>query len=300
MRFSIAVRFVVAYYYFQNRHTNSLRLNVSYLGETLMGKSRILMALMLLSFLLPNFCSAHEIKALASQLAVEKPGTKTTIYLSWGHRLPIDDLIDGATLERYDLLAPSGASTALKREDLSLQANVVEVKEMGTYQVLVGRKAGIYTYVFDEEGSRVLKRGPKTAFKDSKIDHALRSQQYAKALIVVGPASTEPVKAAGLPIEIVPLDGPAAWQCGKTLRFQVLLEGKPLSAVELTARYVGFKPDSGWCYATTTNRDGQAQVRPSQPGTWVLKVNKKRHTKGAEREQYDLDSFTATLTLEIQ
>jgi hypothetical protein len=50
---------------------------------------------------------AHEIKALASQLVVEKPGAKTTIYLSWGHRLPVDDLIDAATLERYDLLTPN-------------------------------------------------------------------------------------------------------------------------------------------------------------------------------------------------
>jgi uncharacterized GH25 family protein len=193
-----------------------------------------------------------------------------------------------------------GEATPLKRANLSLQANVVELKETGIHQVLVGRKAGIYTYVFDEEGNRLLKRGPKTTVKEGKIDYAMRSQQCAKALIVVGAASTELVKAAGLPIEIVPLDGPSAWKSNKDLRFQVLLKGKPLPTAELKARYVGFKPDTGWCYATTTNRDGIASIRPSQAGTWVLKVYTRQLATGASREQYDFDSFTSTLTLEIQ
>ena len=265
-----------------------------------MSKSRIAITLSSLLFLLPSSSSAHEIKALASQLAVEKSGTKTTIYLSWGHRLPIDDLIDGTTLERYDLLTPSGAVAPLKRGDLSLQTNVVELKDAGTYQVLVGRKAGIYTYVLDEDGSRVLKRGPKTAVKEGQIDYALRSQQYAKALIVVGAPSAEPIKAAGLPVELVPLDAPSAWKNGATLRYRVMLHGKPLSAAEVTARYVGFKPDNGWCYATTTNRDGEVCVRPCQGGIWVLKVNSRLLARDAAREQYDFDSYTATLTLEIQ
>ncbi|HTU89683.1 MAG TPA: DUF4198 domain-containing protein [Gemmataceae bacterium] len=265
-----------------------------------MGKPRIVIGALVLSLAVPSSISSHEIKALASQLSIEKPGTKTTVYLSWGHRLPVDDLIDGSSLERYDLLAPSGTTTALKRSELSLQANVVEVKETGTYQVLVGRKAGIYTYVFDEDGSRLLKRGPKSAIKEGKIDYALRSQQFAKALIVVGPASTGPIKPAALPIEITPLDSPAAWKSGQTLRFQVLLQGKPLSAANVTARYVGFKPDNGWCYATTTNRDGEVCVRPCQGGIWVLKVNSRLLARDAAREQYDFDSYTATLTLEIQ
>jgi len=265
-----------------------------------MGKSRIVIALSSLCLLIPSNISSHEIKVLASQLAIEKAGAKTTIYLSWGHRLPVDDLIDGTTLERYDLLAPGGTIMALKKSELSLQENVVEVKEIGVYQVLVGRKAGIYTYVFDEENNRLLKRGPKNAIKDGKIDYALRSQQFAKALIVVGPAATELLKPAGLPIEITPLDSPAAWKSGQTLRFKVLLEGKPLSAADVTARYVGFKPDNACCYATTTNRDGEARVRPCQGGTWVLKVYSRHLAREEARQQYDFDSYTATLTLEIQ
>jgi uncharacterized GH25 family protein len=240
---------------------------------------------------------AHEIKALASNLAVEKPGGKTTIYLSWGHRLPVDDLIDADSIERYDLLAPDGKTTALKKADVSLQTNVVELKDAGVHQVLVGRKAGIYTFVFDDEGRRVLKRGPKTGIKEGKIDYASRSVQTAKALLVVGSAPKEPIKPAGIPIEIVPLEAPAGWVNNSTLRFQVLLDGKPLSGADLTARYIGFKPDNAWCYATTTNREGVAEVRPTQPGTWILKVNTKRLASGNIRKQYDFESFTNRCTI---
>jgi uncharacterized GH25 family protein len=264
-----------------------------------MSRSSLFLAVAILA-LTAALSRAHEIKVLASQLALDKPGGKTTIYLAWGHRLPVDDLVDADSLDRYDLLSPAGQVTPLKKADLSLQTNVVELKDAGIYQVLVGRKAGTYTYVFDEDGNHVLKRGAKTAVKEGKIDYALRSQQHAKAMIVVGTASPTPVKAAGLPFEIVPLDAPAAWRSGKPLQFQVLLNGKPLSAAEVTARYVGYKPDNAWCYATTTNRDGVAGVCPGQAGTWVLKVSTRQLTTGATREQYDFESYIATLALEIQ
>ena len=252
-------------------------------------------------FLASNSCApAHEIKVLASQLIVEKEDGKSTIYLSWGHRLPVDDLVDADSIARYEVLTPGGAASKLKKADLGLQTNVVELKEAGVHQAVVERKGSVYTYVFDGEGVRQLKRGPKTAVKEGKIDFATRSIQSGKALIVVGKPSKDAVKPLHLPLEIVPLDGPADWTKDKDLRFQVLLEDKPVTGVELTARYVGFKPDNAWCYATASNREGIATVRPSQCGIWVLKVNHKRPARSSDREQFDQESFATTLTLEIR
>lgn len=242
---------------------------------------------------------AHDLKALASRLVLPEPGGKTTIYLSWGHRLPIDELLDANSLSRYELLAPTGKPLPLAKSGLSLQLQVVELPAAGVYQVLAERKPGVFTFVFDEEGNRLLKRGPKSAVQGGQIDYALRSLQTAKALIVVGSAS-EPVKAAGLPVEIVPQEGPAQWRCGAALHVQVLLEGKPLPGAELLARYVGFKPDQAWCYGTTSNRQGIAEFRPSQPGTWVLKAHSRRLAQEAQRSEYDWESFSTTLTLEVQ
>ena len=220
-------------------------------------------------------CRAHDVKVLASQLTVAKVGGKTTIYLSWGDRLPIDDLIDADSIARYDLLTPAGEAAPLKKADLGLQTNVVETQDRRHPSGGGRAEGGDLQLRPRRRGQAPVKRGPKTAVKQGKIDYAIRSQQSGKALIVVGAAAKEPVKPAGLGFEIVPLDAPAAWQAGKGLRFRVLLNGKPLSGVDVKARYVGFKPDNGWCYATTSNRDGVLTIYPKQAGTWVLKANTK-------------------------
>lgn len=243
---------------------------------------------------------AHEMKVFASRQAIPEAGGKATIYLAWGHRVPVDDLTDAAAIERYDLIAPGGTATPLKKDGVSLQANAVELKDEGIHTAVACRKASIYTYVLDGEGDRQLKRGPKTDHAGAKIESATRYQQCAKALIVVGKPGTAAPKAVGLPVEIVPLDGPAKWVANADIRFQILQDGKPVPTAEVQARNIGFKPDDAWCYATESNRKGEFTVRPGQAGTWVVKVTVKRLTQGTTRQQYDFESFTATLTLEVQ
>ena len=244
--------------------------------------------------------AAHEIKVFASRLALPEGGGKATVYLSWGHRVPVDDLVDAAPVERYDLVAPSGTATALKKDGLSLQANTVEFKESGVYTAVVTRKPGVYTYVLDDDGGRQLKRGPKTDHAGAKVESGTRYQQAGKALVVVGKPGDAAPRPLGLPVEITPLGGPAAWVAGADLRFQILLAGRPVPAAEAHARWVGFKPDEAWSYATESDRKGEFTVRPSQPGTWVVRVTVKKLNQGAVREQYDFESFTTTLTLEVR
>lgn len=265
-----------------------------------MTTTRLLLSVGTLLTLTLSHSFGHDLKVLASHLIVPKPGENTTVYLSWGHTLPVDDLVDAQTLERYDLLSPGGASTPLKKADISLQANVVEMKEEGIAQVVVSRKPAVFTFVEDKEGNRLMKRGRKSATTEGKIDYALRSQQFAKALIVTGKAKGPSVKPVGLDLEIVPLAEPADWRAGGDLRFQVLFQGKPLSQEQVLATYVGFRPDNAWCFATTTDQVGVATVRISQAGTWVLRVQVRKPTTGSTREEYDYESYTATLALEVQ
>jgi uncharacterized GH25 family protein len=264
-----------------------------------MLRSRLSLALpvLLLTTFAPS--DAHEIKALASQLRVEKPGGKTTIYLAWGHILPVDDLVVADTLARFDLLLPSGKTTALRKEGRSLQTNVVEMEEPGISQVVVERKPGIVTYVVDAAGNRVMKRGPKSGITEGKIDYAMRSQQFAKALIVTGKGEEAAPKAVGSLLEILPLQGPTSWRAGHDVRFKVLFQGKPVTEEEVLATYVGFKPDKAWCFATPIDHDGVATVRPSQPGTWVIKVHLRQPAEAKFQKEYEFETYTATLALEI-
>jgi uncharacterized GH25 family protein len=244
--------------------------------------------------------AAHEIKVFASRQALPEGGGKATVYLSWGHRVPVDELVDAAPIERYDLIGPDGKATALKKEGVSLQTNAVEFKDAGVHTAVVTRKPSVYTYVLGDDGERQLKRGPKTEHAGGKIESGTRYQQAGKALIVVGKPGDAAPKPIGLPVEINPLDGPAKWAANADVRFQIVLYGKPVPTAEVQARYVGFKPDEAWCYATESDRKGEFAVRPERAGTWVVKVNVKRLTQGKTREEYDFESYTATLTLEVR
>jgi uncharacterized GH25 family protein len=66
------------------------------------------------------------------------------------------------------------------------------------------------------------------------------------------------------------------------------------------ASYVGCKPDKAWCYATASDAKGVAVVRPSQPGTWVLRVISQKPAAKSNQNEYDLEVYTATLVLEVQ
>lgn len=242
---------------------------------------------------------AHDMKVMASRL-VTAPGDTDTVYISYGHILPVDGQIDGDTLDEYLLRTPSGSVVYLKKEGVSLQANEVHVEEDGVYQAVASRKPAVYTEVVDGKGNHTHVRGPKSSIKEGTVDHALQSHQFSKALLVSGTRVDKPVEPLGHDLEIVPLEAPSAWRNGQDLQFQVLFKGKPLRSGDLVARPIGFKPDNAWSYATSTGTKGIATIRPSQPGTWVLRVRTQKPARAEEQARFDYDSYTATLVLEIK
>jgi len=265
-----------------------------------MTRLRFLIAFAALA-LLASRGPAHDLKVFASQLALEKPGGKVTIYLSWGDHVPVHDLIDATTLDRYDLLTPDGKTTALTKSDLSLQTNSVEIKSEGVSRVVAVRKPAIITFLEDKDGKRVIHHGGKSTATEGKIEQSLRNQQFATALILAGsPTKKDGVKPLGLPLEIVPDELPSTWRPGRMIRFKVLFNGKPLPEETLVATHVGYRPDDAWCFATTTDHDGIATVRATQAGTWLLRVKLKRPAAKEAQNEYDIESYTATLTLEIR
>ncbi|MFO0866327.1 MAG: DUF4198 domain-containing protein [Gemmataceae bacterium] len=244
--------------------------------------------------------AAHDIKVFASRLTLPKATSKTTVFLAWGHRVPVDDLVESITIERYEIVAPDRKASALKHADASLQANVVSIEQDGTHQAVVVRKASVYTYVFDEDGNRIFKRGPKTAIKSGKIDKATRSQQFGKAVIAAGNLSDDAPTALGHALEIVPTAGPATWKTNSPLRLSVMFDGKPLANAEVVARYVGFRPDDAWNVTLKTDASGQTSFQPTHPGIWVIRSQTERPAEAKDREAIDVEAFTATLALDVQ
>jgi uncharacterized GH25 family protein len=158
------------------------------------------------------------------------------------------------------------------------------------------------TYVIDADGKQVLKRGGKGSITvaDGRAGSSFRSQQCAKAILINGDPGEATVKPLGLPIEIVPLTPPSIWQAKQPLRCRVLLDGLPLSNTEIQATPVGHRPEGEWNQAVRTDIDGVATIRPESAGTWVLRVQHRTAALGSARQEYDHESYTGTLALEIR
>jgi len=256
---------------------------------------------------------AHDLKVMPEKGSYAQ-GDTANISISWGHKLPHDAPLDANALDRYELKAPSGTLIPLKASGLSQHAKDQSLQEEGVYQAIATRKPSIFTVVVDAEGKHRHHRGPKTSVKpeDGKIDYAALSHQYAKSLITSGKRDKQLVAAQGLPLEIVPLEAPADWRANRDLRFQVLFQGQPVTEEELVVSVIGIQPtadaqsdtdtDLGAFVNPTllTDRQGVVTVKAGPAGTWVLRQRTKQPVaEEALRTQYDYESHTSTLVLEV-
>ena len=250
-------------------------------------------------FGLATTAHSHDLRVLVASLAAA-PGADDTVYVSYGHVLPVDQPIDADWLQDYHVKTPSGSFLTLVKEGTSLHSNVIHVEEQGTYQAVATQKPAVWTEVVDDKGVHTHVRAAKKAVKGETAEHATLIKKYAKALLVSGPKGATPPEALGHELEIVPAEASTDWRAGRDLNFKVLYQGKPLPSADLVATYIGFKPDAAWCYATTSDPKGTAVVRPERAGTWVLRVKTTRPAAKDKQEEYDTEVVTATLVLEIQ
>ncbi len=247
---------------------------------------------------------AHTLRVIATRGAVE-PGRSSTIYLSWGHMLPVDELVGEEDLEVYQLTSPSGSVIPLKTTERSLQANALTFEEPGIYQVAVARKMSIFTRYTDAEGKTVHARQGKDELElpeGATIDLAARSRQFAKAIVVCGtPKNGGLVEPLGHDLEIV-MEAPVedhGYCLDAPLVVRVLFQGNPLPNATILASSTTLNPDGLPDSSFETDDQGQALLDLILPGTWVLEVHHRLDAPEESRHQYDTESFTATLTIPV-
>src|SRR4051794_18972777 len=80
-------------------------------------------------------CRAHDLRVLVARL-VAATGQDDTVYVSYGHTLPVDQPIDADWLQDYHVKTPSGSVLTMVKEGTSLQSNVIHVEESGIYQAV--------------------------------------------------------------------------------------------------------------------------------------------------------------------
>jgi uncharacterized GH25 family protein len=244
---------------------------------------------------------AHSLGVMLNKTSA-RTGSTATVYLAWGHGLPVDELIDGKILEGYQVHTPSGSTTPLKIEDRSLQANEVKLDQEGVYQFAAALKPSVFSVVKGSDGKTSFLRVPKSEVKldpGSKIETSSRSQMFAKAIAVVGEGGDKVPAKLGHTLEIVPVTEAGDLRLDQTARFQVLFRGQPLAGAKVYATCVATNPDGSPSSTLETNSEGVVELTPSDAGTWVLGVGHSSPSSGDAAAHYDEESFWASLTIGV-
>lgn len=129
-----------------------------------------------------------------------------------------------------------------------------------------------------------LKQGTPTTLPGAR--RPMKIEKFSKTLINLHDANDVWSRTLGDRLEVVPMANPASVRPGQDLRVRILFDGKPLST-RVYATYDGFTENpNSYAYFTETADDGTAQVRITQPGLWMVRVEQRMEEKAADHEQY--------------
>jgi uncharacterized GH25 family protein len=246
---------------------------------------------------------AHSLRVIVTR-PVQEPGRKGTVYLCWGHLLPVDELVAAEDLGLFQLHTPSGSTRPLESSGRSLQANEVTFDEPGLYQVAATRKTSVYTSYADATGKIAFARLPKSEVKvpeGGKINSSAKGQQFAKAVVISGDSANRAMAPLGHALEIVVegSPGPKGYSPDEPMRVRLLFHGKPLAGVKVSAANTRLNPDGGPEVSAETDAEGRVALDLAEPGTWVLEASHKVDASPEDRRSFDFDSYLATLSIPV-
>jgi hypothetical protein len=208
------------------------------------------------------------------------PGLKV---FSTHHFLPPEDALMGPDrLAEVFFITPSFERVAQK----------AKLSVPGTYMCLAVPVNGFATKTPD---------GYQRGKNKKEVDHPVLcrySMKYAKAIFTVGRAGGDAyAKPLGQEMEIIPLKDPATLKPGDTLPVKVLKEGEP-ARTYVYGTYDAFsdKKDT-FCYTTRTDKQGIAEIKLINDGTWVLIA--KIEEPFADSAVCDIQRWAATLTFHV-
>ncbi|CAO4195375.1 DUF4198 domain-containing protein [Methylorubrum extorquens] len=221
--------------------------------------------------------------AAAHDLWINPVGGGVQILYGHPHEPELPNVAKLMSLTAYE---PSGAVT-LNAKLQTGAAPVLKAAYDGDALVVASYDNGYWVRLSDGSYRNASKRMLPQA------DKSLWSVKFAKA--VSGPTAPWD-KVVGQPLEIVPLEEPAA--ASGQIRVRVLFEGRPLDGASVVATDgVNFKSEADQARATT-DADGVAVVSLRSAGPQVLGVSH-RVSPSQTPALADADSYGATLAFTV-
>jgi uncharacterized GH25 family protein len=225
----------------------------------------------------------------------QKAGAPLTVVLGWGHNFPEGEPIPEDRLARYAplrLLGSTGELALRPGPETNLAVSEKSLTQ-GAYLVLAVQKPFFRSFTPDGVVFKPKHETPGAT-------RCVRSAQYGKAVVNVGAAlaAAHISSPVGHELEIIPLLNPGSIKAGQNFPVRVLLHGNPLPGARLEATFAGFSPDGSQAFSGSSDQDGQVNIIPLRPGTWLARVHYQRAR--SNDPAYDEESFNASLCFVIE
>ena len=265
-------------------------------------KKRLLIALFCLVFGTAVTAQAHSVWINNFYSDAHQP-PHAMVSLGWGHAMPMDDIPNSpngkVVFESFELVSPDMQRTKLQipssetskpvvsKDDFDVFPGDLAVQKIalkkdskpGMYQLSAVTAPTFYTQYVDKKGRARMALKPRNEVKDvDKVLMSVKFQAFAKSCMVVGGKWTQPER-LGHGLEITPLTDLSNVHVGDLVVFEVLFNGKPVSASAksidyITAHSSAFgQSDHFSLYSYLMN--GKAQFRVQSQGQWMVSTNHK-------------------------
>ncbi len=249
-----------------------------------------------------NTALAHDWYINAVDYVLPKPGT-ATIFMCWGHGLPLDDPIGKPWMSKVEVMDPAGKSSVLDLpEEKSYHFTEIDCNQPGTYTIYGESAPEAYYCMYLDKAGKMHHVGKALDEIDdaAKVIFGARLFYAPKTCITVGEISDdapapEPV---GQKLEIVPLQAPGTIHSGDRFRFRVLLDGKPVpDGARFDATYLGYsmQPDD-YVFMGRAVRDGIGEVDIPCAGVWYIRAHYYEDAPAEMKSKCGKYMYLATLT----
>jgi uncharacterized GH25 family protein len=115
----------------------------------------------------------------------------------------------------------------------------------------------------------------------------------AKTIVLVDGKSEGFDKAAGMPLELLPLTEPLHYQPGESYRLRLVRDGKPLVGAQVKALLQGKK---NWFLKAVTDANGEVAIALPESGVWLFSSEDMVPSQSPDAEW---ESLWASVTMEI-
>lgn len=247
----------------------------------------------------PYAMLAHDLFLVADSWT-PKIGESVNVKMTVGHNFP-----DGTSLGMADkmdvfLMSPDGKTSPLSlKENGIYQVASFTPKTAGAYMVMTK-----YPYYSTRTKAGKSLQQPKSEVKEA-IEYSTYVSRSSKAIIKTSGAGDAKMvtKPLGMDLEIVPQVDPTTVKPGGLLPVQILYKGKPIvpstnEEIDVKAVYAGFQTDEDtYSFAGHTDENGMIRIKITEPGTWMIIVE--RRIPAADQSKADTELYGSTLTFQI-